>query len=256
MSKLFTVAAGPRQLSHSRDRFPRDSWPYFTASDSRLPQPGGPGPSGTAWPGYTPRHRVIYTTSESEIRRLYSTGRTMFSFILHCSGLLQSSSVLQLHLNFHFFPIVSALPKVIPLQTVVTFRITSVAPKCDPVWWFFLVGKEKEVAQSEIWWISGAQGALKTPWRKVLCVRARCRRTLLALTMNPLPNTFQNLLTYLINSSCTLRCRGFAESPPCSPVFRQLLGFEPYPRQFVVLLSCPACNPASFECVGDWPSAF
>jgi hypothetical protein len=40
----FTIAAGPRQCSHSRVRFPRDSWPYFTISDSRLPQPGGPGP--------------------------------------------------------------------------------------------------------------------------------------------------------------------------------------------------------------------
>jgi hypothetical protein len=30
----FTIAAGPR----------RDTWPHFTVSDSRLPQPGGPGP--------------------------------------------------------------------------------------------------------------------------------------------------------------------------------------------------------------------
>jgi hypothetical protein len=40
----FTIAAGPGQRSHSRVRVPRDSWPYFTLSDSRLPQPGGPGP--------------------------------------------------------------------------------------------------------------------------------------------------------------------------------------------------------------------
>jgi hypothetical protein len=40
----FTMAAGLRQRSHSRVRVPRDSWPYFTVSDSRLPQPGGPGP--------------------------------------------------------------------------------------------------------------------------------------------------------------------------------------------------------------------
>jgi hypothetical protein len=39
-----TIAAGPRQRSHSRIRVPRDSWPYFIVSDSRLPQPGGPGP--------------------------------------------------------------------------------------------------------------------------------------------------------------------------------------------------------------------
>jgi hypothetical protein len=30
-----TIAAGPRQRSHSRVRVPRDSWPYFTVSDSR-----------------------------------------------------------------------------------------------------------------------------------------------------------------------------------------------------------------------------
>jgi hypothetical protein len=40
----FTIAAAPRQLIHSRFRVPRDSWPYFTASYSGLPQPGGPGP--------------------------------------------------------------------------------------------------------------------------------------------------------------------------------------------------------------------
>jgi hypothetical protein len=40
----FTIAAGPRQRCHSRVRVPRDSWPYFTVSDSRLPQPGRPSP--------------------------------------------------------------------------------------------------------------------------------------------------------------------------------------------------------------------
>jgi hypothetical protein len=40
----FTTAAGPRQRSHSRVRVQRDSWPYFTASYWRLPQPGKPGP--------------------------------------------------------------------------------------------------------------------------------------------------------------------------------------------------------------------
>jgi hypothetical protein len=44
MGLSFTIAAGPRQLSHSRVRVPRDSRPHFTFSDSRLPQPGGPGP--------------------------------------------------------------------------------------------------------------------------------------------------------------------------------------------------------------------
>jgi hypothetical protein len=38
------VLMGPRQRSHSRLRVPRDSWPHFTISDSRLLQFGGPGP--------------------------------------------------------------------------------------------------------------------------------------------------------------------------------------------------------------------
>jgi hypothetical protein len=33
----FATVAGPRQHNHSRVRVPWDSWPYFTASDSRLP---------------------------------------------------------------------------------------------------------------------------------------------------------------------------------------------------------------------------
>jgi hypothetical protein len=40
----FTIPAGLRQRSHSWVRVLRDSWPYFTVSDSRHPQPGGPGP--------------------------------------------------------------------------------------------------------------------------------------------------------------------------------------------------------------------
>jgi hypothetical protein len=44
MGQSFIFAAGRRQRSHSQVRVPRDSWPYFTISDWRLPQPGGPGP--------------------------------------------------------------------------------------------------------------------------------------------------------------------------------------------------------------------
>jgi hypothetical protein len=40
----FTIAAGPRQHSHSRVRVPRDSWSYFTVSELILPKPGGLGP--------------------------------------------------------------------------------------------------------------------------------------------------------------------------------------------------------------------
>jgi hypothetical protein len=38
----FTIAAGPRQRSHSQVRVPWDSRPYFTVSDSRLPFPSPP----------------------------------------------------------------------------------------------------------------------------------------------------------------------------------------------------------------------
>jgi hypothetical protein len=50
----FTIIAGPRQRSHSRVRVSGDSWPYFTVSDSRLPQPGGPGPRI-----YIPQEQVV-----------------------------------------------------------------------------------------------------------------------------------------------------------------------------------------------------
>jgi hypothetical protein len=40
----FTIVAGPRQRSHSQVQVLRDSLSYFTVSDSRLPQPGEPGP--------------------------------------------------------------------------------------------------------------------------------------------------------------------------------------------------------------------
>jgi hypothetical protein len=43
MGLSFTVAAVPRQRSHSQVAVRRDSWPYFTVSDSILSQPGGLG---------------------------------------------------------------------------------------------------------------------------------------------------------------------------------------------------------------------
>jgi hypothetical protein len=44
MRLSFTIAAGPRQRSHSQVRVPWDSRPYFTVSDSGFRKPGGPGP--------------------------------------------------------------------------------------------------------------------------------------------------------------------------------------------------------------------
>jgi hypothetical protein len=53
----FTIAAGPRQRNNSRVRLP-DSWPYFTLSDSTLPNLEARSPylypPGTGWPSYTP----------------------------------------------------------------------------------------------------------------------------------------------------------------------------------------------------------
>jgi hypothetical protein len=63
----FTIAAGPRQRSHSQVRVPRDSWPHFTVSDSWFPQHGGSGlsiyvPTVTGWPSYTPWHWVPFSS--------------------------------------------------------------------------------------------------------------------------------------------------------------------------------------------------
>jgi hypothetical protein len=44
MCLSFTIAAGPRQRSQSQVWVPQDSWPHFTVSHSRLPQPGQSGP--------------------------------------------------------------------------------------------------------------------------------------------------------------------------------------------------------------------
>jgi hypothetical protein len=67
MGLSYSIAAGPRQHSHSQVQVPRDSWPYFTVSDSSLPQPGGPGPRilyppGTEWPSYIPKHWVPFSS--------------------------------------------------------------------------------------------------------------------------------------------------------------------------------------------------
>jgi hypothetical protein len=57
MGVSFTIAAGPRQRSHSQICVPQDSWPYFTVSDSKLPQLAGP------------RHRIYIP--RNRMARLY-----------------------------------------------------------------------------------------------------------------------------------------------------------------------------------------
>jgi hypothetical protein len=89
----FTNVAGPRQYSHPWVRVPRDSWPYFTVSDSRLPQPGGPGSlpylypsSGTGLPSYIPRHWVPFSLPPT-------THRSMVDVFEHASTLATKSVV-------------------------------------------------------------------------------------------------------------------------------------------------------------------
>jgi hypothetical protein len=67
MGLSFTNAPGPRQHSHSQVWVPRNSWPHFTVWDSRLPQPGGPGPRhlyppGRGLLGYILRHWVPFSS--------------------------------------------------------------------------------------------------------------------------------------------------------------------------------------------------
>jgi hypothetical protein len=62
MGLSFTIAAGPRQRSHSQIRVSRNSWSHFTASGWILPNLEARSPylypPGTGWPGYNLRHWV------------------------------------------------------------------------------------------------------------------------------------------------------------------------------------------------------
>jgi hypothetical protein len=66
MGLPFTIAAGPRQRSHSQVRVPRDSWPHFTVSDSILSACKAMSPylypPGTWWLVYTLRHWVSFSS--------------------------------------------------------------------------------------------------------------------------------------------------------------------------------------------------
>jgi hypothetical protein len=88
MGLSFTIVAGPRQGSHSRVRVPRGSLPYFTLSDSRLPQPEGQVPylypPGTGWPSYTPGHWVPISSPATTLRdtvEVYEPTSTQDQFI-------------------------------------------------------------------------------------------------------------------------------------------------------------------------------
>jgi hypothetical protein len=68
----FTVAAGPRQSSHSRVRVARNSLPYFTLSHSRLSEPGLPGPNICDRQEHV--DPVIFLATEFHFRLLHSQG--------------------------------------------------------------------------------------------------------------------------------------------------------------------------------------
>jgi hypothetical protein len=81
----FIIAAGLRQRGHSRVRVSRDSWSYFTVSDSGLPPPTWRARSpylylpGTEWPIYTPRHWVPFSsplTTRRATVKIFEPGST------------------------------------------------------------------------------------------------------------------------------------------------------------------------------------
>jgi hypothetical protein len=105
MGLSFTIAAGPRQRSHSQVRIPRDWWPHFTVSDSRLPQSGGPGPriyipQEHSGPVITPASGYLARLlSEWESELLYDWQFTANQFVLAPNplGLTTNNFFLQLN---------------------------------------------------------------------------------------------------------------------------------------------------------------
>jgi hypothetical protein len=109
MGLLLTISAGTLRRSHSRVPATQDSWPYFTVSYSRLPQPGGPGPriyiplgqGGSVIPlgtwflfvasynsqGYSGGIRPRLPESESKSELLYYWRFTANEFVLVTSSL-------------------------------------------------------------------------------------------------------------------------------------------------------------------------
>jgi hypothetical protein len=68
MGLSFIIAAGPRPRSHFRVWVSRNSWPYFTVSDLRLPptwRARSPYlyPPRRGWPSHNPRHCFLFVAS-------------------------------------------------------------------------------------------------------------------------------------------------------------------------------------------------
>jgi hypothetical protein len=67
----FTIAAGPRQRSHSQVRAPWDSWSYFTVSDSRLPFSSPPKPRSATVEVFDPASTWDHTQVEVKSKLCY-----------------------------------------------------------------------------------------------------------------------------------------------------------------------------------------
>jgi hypothetical protein len=90
MGLSFITSADPHEYSHSQVRVPRDSWPHFTVSDSRLSQPQGPGPR--IYIPQEPGGPVIPPSTGFPFRRLLRLAglrRSFFFFSLSLSLMLR-----------------------------------------------------------------------------------------------------------------------------------------------------------------------
>jgi hypothetical protein len=92
----FKIAAGPRQCSYSWVRVPRDSWPYFTVSDSRLPQTGAQVPVFIS-----PRNRVtrLYPQVLGSLSVAFTTRKAMVEVIRTLLHTLEGPSAMPWHIN-------------------------------------------------------------------------------------------------------------------------------------------------------------
>jgi hypothetical protein len=114
MGLSFTIAAGPRQRSHSQVRVPRNSWSYFTVSDSS-PQPGGlhhriyipqeqgapVTPPGKELVTYFPF--ITYWVIRHGPLRKYTVQHFFCCCVcIHCRGKCLSSSCLKIAVSFGF----------------------------------------------------------------------------------------------------------------------------------------------------------
>jgi hypothetical protein len=117
----FTISAGSRQHSHSRVRVSRDSWPYFTVSGSRLPQPGGTGPRI-----YIPQEQggpVIPPGTGFPFRRLLRHAglrvEVFFSESLKANALSQATASYFRILSDSWFTVIESLTLALATQNVV-----------------------------------------------------------------------------------------------------------------------------------------